>query len=306
MCFLVLGLPPSGSSDKKLAQFAFNSYSTGTSNRPDFELKNSNGEDLSEHIKGLANVQDPVFDKDVPFFWFIPCSGSESILDIMSSCLNVMYLDIDTKSERLDYAVKPRVDHVVVSGLVYQASSIFRVSKSSPSGRTFTMIPHPVKRSVDAFHKAKFANYHDHFYNPSLSNITLQEWIKSPIENNNFNLMTRLLSRNFQNDLTYDDLRSAKEILERKVLIGLNDEKDESLLRFDSYFNWTSPGADVKQCEEQYLNEGFHAHTNSPHAVEELSEGSDIYNLLRSRSMFDMELYAHARILFNEQSRYFR
>ena len=118
------------------------------------------------------------------------------------------------------------------------------------------------------------------------------------------------------------DLDVAKEILRRKCIIGLLEEKGESMKRFDKFFGWR---ADVSRdslliFEDEKTAHAVHAARWSKNVKDEecsdkllhwnwmnknkhpmLEEGTVVYNLLESKNRYDIELYMYARQLFEEQ-----
>lgn len=123
--------------------------------------------------------------------------------------------------------------------------------------------------------------------------------------------------------LTPNDLDVAKEILRRKCIIGLLEEKGESMKRFDKFFGWRvdvsrdslllfeedektahakhaarwSKNVKDEECSDKLLHWNWMNKNKHP----TLDEGSVVYNLLESKNRYDMELYMYARQLFEEQ-----
>lgn len=125
--------------------------------------------------------------------------------------------------------------------------------------------------------------------------------------------------------LTRDDLDVAKEILRRKCVIGLLEEKGESIKRFEKFFGWNAEarreslllleGGEMgmaeeaqaarwrdnvvkdEECADRLLH--WRWENKNRHPVPE--EGSPAYNLLEGKNRYDIELYLYARQLFDEQ-----
>jgi hypothetical protein len=137
-----------------------------------------------------------------------------------------------------------------------------------------------------------------------LADITIEEYFKSGSGENNF--LTRYLTGRVNNILTEQDLNVAKEILRRKCIVGLLEEKVESMRRFDTIFGWklrTSGGKHetITDCREQLLQWGWSMH----HEHDLVEEDSTVWNLILKLNEFDMQLYEYAKVLFQDQRRLF-
>eukprot|EP00541_Cyclophora_tenuis_P018830 CAMPEP_0116575564 /NCGR_PEP_ID=MMETSP0397-20121206/20026_1 /TAXON_ID=216820 /ORGANISM="Cyclophora tenuis, Strain ECT3854" /LENGTH=107 /DNA_ID=CAMNT_0004104467 /DNA_START=57 /DNA_END=380 /DNA_ORIENTATION=- len=92
-------------------------------------------------------------------------------------------------------------------------------------------------------------------------------------------------------------LALAKEILRTKFLIGLLEEKTESLRRIEAYFGWRLPSRVSQTCK----NNMFYFEPQSKNAHDPIEPTSKEYKILRERNLFDLELYDYAKGLFEEQ-----
>mmetsp|Transcript_33314 Transcript_33314/g.70084 ORF Transcript_33314/g.70084 Transcript_33314/m.70084 type:complete len:574 (-) Transcript_33314:448-2169(-) len=205
-------------------------------------------------------------------------------------------------------------------------------------GVLFAMFRHPIDRAVSVFYHKQSVKDSVH-YDPSLEIYSLADWINSPSYITDYMVRTLvgkidtwaahpdvgLPSGLFRPPvpLTHDDLDMAKEILRRKCVIGLLEEKGESMKRFEKIFGWN---ADVsrdslfifedeqtahavqaarwknvkdEECRDRLLHWNWANKNKHPM----LEEGSVAYNLLESKNRYDIELYMYAVQLFEEQYR---
>ena len=98
--------------------------------------------------------------------------------------------------------------------------------------------------------------------------------------------------------LCLNDLNSlAKEVLKRKFLVGLLDNKRGSFARFDHYFKWKESPKYASEfgCRKQLMDEKY----VPKHPVR---KGSETWNLLMEQNRFDIHLYDYAKELFVQQS----
>jgi hypothetical protein len=235
--------------------------------------------------------------------------------------VDVYQLDGIAKANELGMAASGLVD-VVSSSLVLEASS--SLFTSNHRGRLFTMLRHPVERAVSTFHYVQDTvwrrNHND------LADITIEEYFKSGSGENNW--VTRFLVGATHRELTPQDLLVAKEILRKKCIVGLLEEKAESFRRFEHLFGsavadvgvgvgntagdgngnanpspntnnnkWRVNSNDQEQCHEKLLHWAWPL----KHSHEMVEEGSDVWNLILKQNEYDMELYTFAQALFKHQ-----
>jgi len=196
------------------------------------------------------------------------------------------------------------------------------ISGTEYKGVMFAMFRHPIDRTLSFFyHKQK--DKESVHYDPSMEIYSLVDWVNSPSYITNF--MTRTLVGKVDNQipLTAVDLDVAKEILRRKCVVGLLDEKAESMKRFARLFGWdadvhhdslsllqgeaAASRAQAERWKDQIVNDEecqdrlLHYSWLNKHKHPILNEGSVGYKVVKSKNSFDLELYYYARQLFEEQ-----
>ena len=193
-------------------------------------------------------------------------------------------------------------------------------------GVLFSLFRHPVERAISSFYSKQ--QVHDVHFDPSLEIYSLTDWANSPQYINDYmvrSLVGKLNERSplNQQPLNRNDLDVAKEILRRKCLIGLTDEKSESLKRFEKFFDWNAEEArrhesvngeektaertrnekwrkeiiKDEECKDRLLHYSWEK--KHKHVIPEENDVS--YKLLESKNRYDIELYIYARQLFDEQ-----
>jgi hypothetical protein len=292
----------------------------------------SNEDTLPQHLQiSLGDLSEP-FKKphDTPFFFHIPRSGGTVISDIMTHCLNLVtasnigitegrgelpnlqvnvyrdqgkYVNVDTSStagiERargLSLAKSGLAD-VITSHRFLEAAHLF---DSTYRGRAFGVFRHPVQRAVSMFYYLQMAKW-EPTYDPDLAAMALEDYAVSPKAESNW--LTRTLTKKFTGGLTEQHVNLAKEILRRKVLVGLMEKFDESLKRFETYFGWwenvvQKDFARVIQCQESRKTD---TSTRNEVTHPMPKEESTAYQLLSQRNWADVIVYDYAVQLFKEQ-----
>lgn len=180
-------------------------------------------------------------------------------------------------------------------------------------GRMFALFRHPVDRALGMYYYLARASW-DPMYNPSLAKMSLAEYSKSKYIENNW--VTRFLVNKPRGKLTHSDLLLAKKILKFKCLVGLYDEMEASLARFQKYFRWNdvteSPenAMDVAKCRRDIISNGDKV-LDHPVSVKDgeldgkfdavVREGSSTWNAIAKQNKFDMELYEYAKRVYKSQ-----
>lgn len=74
----------------------------------------------------------------------------------------------------------------------------------------------------------------------------ITDWAKTDTFVNNFITQSLVGKLNPPGTLLMlDDLNAAKEVLRRKVLVGIMEDKSESVQRFKRYLGWDQPGGSL-------------------------------------------------------------
>jgi len=277
---------------------------------------------------------------DIPVFWHVPKAGGSTIKDIVGAChgltianedgvLDGHALDTDikvvhihglgdTKFVNVDTTTIPGIKRaikldlgssglaeLVITPFVHDAEHIFTADvkhdKVQQTGRLFATFRHPVARAVSLFKYLQYADW-EPTYNPEIKTWNLEEYAQSNHIENNW--MTRYLSNTLNGELTSAHLHLAMDILRRKFLVGLIDQLETSMKRFEAFFGWKYMLNPTVQetCRESLFTVGTNANRNSRIAIPE--KGSYLYNLIAQQNLFDLELYAYIETLFNEQAQY--
>lgn len=113
--------------------------------------------------------------------------------------------------------------------------------------------------------------------------------------------MTRFLINKMSGPIERIEVDIAKEILRRKVLIGLVVDVEGSVDRFNKYFGYDNnppPTKERQNCMDNFLKSGSNKNVHAP-----VDEGGMAWRILRSNNLFDLELYEYALQLYEEQGK---
>lgn len=170
----------------------------------------------------------------------------------------------------------------------------------------FSLFRHPVHRAVSMYYYLSHASW-DPLYDPRLKDMTLTEYADSASIEHNW--ATRFLVNKPRGPLTKADMSLAKRILRRKVLIGLYEDMDTSLARFQRYFGWDGDGdpdndtpaerENVRQCRGAVVEAGDKRLRDHP----TVEEGSAEWEAIAERNRYDIALYEYAAKLYKKQAK---
>lgn len=291
----------------------------------------TNNDLIPSTLRNLADLSDPYSKelKEMPFFWHLAKSGGTSLKHMYSDCYGLVeacesgvadghhrditlkvvtlesgwkFVNVDTttpmgieRASRLNLARSGKV-HLVVSPLPHEVTSKLFLKQNR--GRCFTIFRDPIERVVSLFFYLQTAS-HEPTYNPALQRMSLDDYVNSNLAETNF--VSRTLLDKMQAPLSEEDFLVVKEVLRTKCLVGLLDELEESVRRFDLYFGFREFSSPDSTCMEKYLKTGSnrHSHPSVP------PSGSPTYEVLQRDNHMDIRLYQYARELFAEQAHIF-
>jgi hypothetical protein len=180
---------------------------------------------------------------------------------------------------------------VLISPLLHEASALFNLSRR---GRMFAMFRHPVDRAASLFYFIQETQWRQPATRrDQFADISIENFYKKGFAENNW--MTRFLINELtKRELTENDLSIAKEVLRQKCLVGLLEEKVETLDRLQNYFGWGPKDDDEKECLEKKLDWSWPMKHNHP----KIEKESKAWALIAAANSFDMKLYGYAKELF--------
>ena len=99
--------------------------------------------------------------------------------------------------------------------------------------------------------------------------------------------------------LTKSDLTLAKKVLKQKFIIGLFDEVEDSMKRFETFFgfNALNSGLEVQRCQQNEIDGIQERYYNKV----EMPNDNEAVLALMEKNIFDMQLYDYARYLYEYQ-----
>ena len=181
------------------------------------------------------------------------------------------------------------VADVVISGDIHGVLNVFN---NRNRARVFAVLRNPLERAISKY-------YADVASDPDVAGMTLPQYVRSTARVEN-NYLTRYLSGRYGGNLEVKHLNIARELLRRKVVVGLSSNLPATANLFTNVFGWNTTAAtlglaNVDVCYNHIFNL---LKDKSPPAVEEGSEG---WTLLIAQNWFDLKVYEYAEHLFEQQ-----
>mmetsp|Transcript_19550 Transcript_19550/g.26836 ORF Transcript_19550/g.26836 Transcript_19550/m.26836 type:complete len:468 (-) Transcript_19550:62-1465(-) len=291
----------------------------------------------------MGDVYDFVDDADTAVYWHIPKASGSSMKGYYG-CLGLVEAtqmgiteghDTDESLEVWDHPHGPKflnVDTTREDGILHAkqlglaqsglADVVFteypaiatQMFTTKHQARFFTLLRHPIERSVSLFYYRQIAKWekHDGVYKPDLAGLELEEYARKRInsrDNGGF-MVSLLLNKRRTEPLTDDDLQKAKEILRTKFVVGLTSRMEESVQRFDNYFGWHDVNDEEgkkqrrEECLDLYIRQktGGGENKSNKNTYKHVEEGSEAWKLWAKFHYFDMQLYEFAVQLFEDQA----
>jgi hypothetical protein len=130
-------------------------------------------------------------------------------------------------------------------------------------GRLFALFRHPIHRLVSKFYYIQSAIW-ERSYDPRLKDMSLLEWATRYNTDNNFFL--EKLSGKIYVEMKERDLREAMRTLRKRFVVGLTDQMEESIRRFNVVMGVDYSSGENAECLGTYFGgdeekkENSHSH----------------------------------------------
>ena len=177
----------------------------------------------------------------------------------------------------LTSSTRPAVELIVSSHFRFAAKELF---STKHKGKVFTVFRNPIDREVSLLlHKQKS--------DPSftLSNLT-DNW-----------LTRNLVGKDVPETLTSEDLEAAKEIVQTKIIVGLESRFVKSFDRFNDYLGIKILSRSTRgKCVREYSKSKMETNNDNKD-----NGKSDELEAIAKMNSFDVLLYKYVEGLFNEQ-----
>lgn len=268
---------------------------------------------------------------ETPIFWHSPKSGGTTVKSIYE-CLDVTLANRagalpkfghDTDTEILAYrpwnkngpryvnvdtTTKPGIDRAQKMGLVPSgladiiftgdpAYAIEQLYDEEHKGRVFGLFRHPVDRLVSKFYYLQIATW-ERTYRPQWKNISILEFAKRRNNDNN-HMVKKLAGKRMNDHVDNTDLELAKNTIRDYFIVGLMEQMEESIQRYNIVMDIDEEDKKTVNCMERFFGLGGEIKNSNSHP--KLEEDDEAYKVLAQKNDLDVQLYKYILDFFEEQ-----
>ncbi len=171
-------------------------------------------------------------------------------------------------------------------------------------------------------------------YNPAYKKMTLTQYAMKTGGENNY-VVRKLVDKTYRETINDEDLEKAKRIVKEKMIVGIMDEFEESVHRFNAVMGIDESNPENRECFEKYaaaeheatkqerqdanrefakderqnaakkLRESNNPDGRNSNVHPEVSMKSPAWNSIVKNNLYDVRLYQYVRALFDEQKSLF-
>ena len=166
-------------------------------------------------------------------------------------------------------------------------------------GRVMSIFRNPVERLISKFYYLSIATWEPN-YQPTWDGMDLGVWAREHDTDHNF--VMRTLMGKKSHHLSEADLPHAKKLLSERFIVGLSDNYEESIRRFEAVMLVDENiDADTRnECNSAFFGGRIEKKNANDHP--QVEPGSEIYNTIAESNLLDMALYEYITELFFEQT----
>ena len=164
------------------------------------------------------------------------------------------------RAEEMGLVPSGKADIIFAMDVNFAASHLFdRLHK----GRVFAIFRNPIDRLVSKFYYLQTATW-ERSYKPEWADMTILEWAEKHNADENF-LVKKIVGKKLIDEVGMTDLIIAKEIIRRRFIVGLLDEMEESIHRFNIMLGVDEEDEKSQEC----LDEAFGSSDGEEHKSDE-------------------------------------
>lgn len=194
----------------------------------------------------------------------------------------------------------------------FVSSSLFhvvsmRLFTPNHKARMFALFRHPVERAVSKFYYLSKATW-EPTYDETWANMTLEEWASNDRGENNW-LVHHLAGKKHYEPVDTNDLEFAKEMIQTKFIVGLMNQFDESVHRFNLLLRIDENVSKNKQCIQDFIHtdkkESKKRDLSNRNSYTKATEGSPAWAMLSDINSLDVALFTFIEEQFIAQRHLF-
>lgn len=251
------------------------------------------------HIRPLATKPD--FSTETVLFWHIPKSGGSTAKSFFN-CLGMRRVVKSLPSDIISYKEMGLVGSKNVDVIFSSrpALAIEHLFDAEHKARALAIFRHPVERLISKFYYLQTANWEKSF-SPEWKGMHIAEWAQC-CNTDNEQMVKQLAGKPQRDTATEADLLHAKRTIKQRFVVGLMEEMEESIHRFNIVMGIDDKTEKrPKRCMRSYFGKGLMKVNSNSHPP--VQRGSRAWNLIAERNPYDIKLYEFVVGLFRSQKR---
>ena len=138
-----------------------------------------------------------------------------------------------------------KADMIFTSDINFASDHLF---DPEHKGRIFALFRNPVDRLVSKFHYLKTATW-ERTYRPEWASMGVVEWATQYNQDENF-LVKKIVGKKLNDPSDINDLVVAKEIIRTRFIVGMMNDMEESLRRFNIVLGLSDTDEQGQRCHE--------------------------------------------------------
>jgi hypothetical protein len=177
----------------------------------------------------------------------------------------IKFVNVDTTSQKgllraaeLGLVASGKADMIFTSDINFAADHLF---DSDHRARIFALFRNPVDRSVSKFYYLQTATW-ERTYKPEWQGMSVMQWATQHNHDENF-IVKKIVGKKLIEVADIADLVTAKEIIRRHFVVGLMNDMEESLRRFNIVLGVDYSGNKGQICKEQFFGSSNYEKTTS-------------------------------------------
>jgi len=211
------------------------------------------------------------------------------------------YINVQTTSrEGILRAEKLGLVPSGLADIIFTGNPIFAIEHlydRGHKGRILALFRHPVERLISKFYYVQVADW-EKSYHPEYKQLSLLDYAKSDIASDR-NLMVQKLSGKVH--VTQGDLRDAMETVQLRFFVGLTNQMEESIRRFNVVIGIDQSDEEIKKCMDQNFGNNIRVEKKNSNPHPKVEQDSPEWKAFAEKNGLDIQLYDYVVQLFEEQ-----
>lgn len=211
------------------------------------------------------------------------------------------FVNVDTlsrpgilRAEELGLVPSGIADLIVTTNLNFALEHLY---DNMHKGRVLALFRHPVDRLISKFYYSQAATW-ERSYHPDWKGVDAEHWAEH-INREHNPVVKMLAGLNLEDVVTEADLRVAERTVRQRFVVGLMNEMEESIHRFNVFMGIDESQELNRKCLDEFFGHGSKRENSNPHP--KIEEGDPAWQIIARDNEYDIRLYEQIVEVFDEQ-----